>query len=122
MSAAWLLGAVVIFGAHVVFGLAGFGVGLVAMAFLPFVMTPTTAVVLMTVYAMIFTIVLFVPLRRDFTPRAIAGLTVGSLLGTPAGVWILAIAPAAILNRLIGLMLVVVVVAEFAGKFPRRLE
>ena len=122
MSAAWLLGAVVIFGAHVVFGLAGFGVGLVAMAFLPFVMTPATAVVLMTVYAMIFTIVLFVPLRRDFTPRAIGGLIVGSLVGTPVGVWILAIAPPALLNRMIGLMLIAVVVTEFAGKFPRRLE
>src|SRR5207302_377688 len=106
----------------VVFGLAGFGVGLVAMAFLPFVMTSTTAVVLMTVYAMIFSVVLFVPLRRDVTPRAIVGLSVGSLLGTPAGVWILAIAPAALVSRLIGLMLIVVVVTEFAGRFPRRLE
>src|ERR1051325_6469145 len=122
MSAAWVLGAVVIFGAHVVFGLAGFGVGLVAMAFLPFVMTPATAVVLMTVYAMIFTIVLFVPLRREFAPRAIGALTIGSLLGTLPGVWILAIAPPTLLNRLIGAMLVVVVVIEFAGKFPRRLE
>lgn len=121
MSAAWLLGAVVIFGAHVVFGLAGFGVALVAMAFLPFIMTPATAIVLMTVYAMIFTIVLFVPLRRELAPRAIAGLLVGSIAGTPAGVWILAVAPADVVSRLIGLMLVAVVIVEFAGKFPRRL-
>ena len=118
----WLLGAVVIFAAHFVFGLAGFGVGLVAMAFLPFIMSPATAIVLMTGYAMIFTIVLFVPVRRDFTPRAIAPLVVGSLLGTPAGVWILAIAPAALLNRLIGAMLVIVVILELAGRLPRRLE
>jgi uncharacterized membrane protein YfcA len=122
VSAAWWLGAVVIFGAHVVFGLAGFGVGLVAMAFLPFVMTPATAVVLMTVYAMIFTIVLFVPLRREFTARPLAWLLSGSIVGTPAGVWILAAAPATLLNRLIGAMLIVVVVTEFAGKFPRRLD
>ena len=122
MSASWVLGAVVIFGAHVVFGLAGFGVGLVAMAFLPFVMTPATAVVLLTVYAMIFAAVLFVPLRREFTPRAIGALLLGSVLGTPAGVWILAVAPAPLVNRLIGLMLVIVVTVEFAGKFPRRLE
>lgn len=121
MTFAYLLGAVVIFAAHVVFGLAGFGVGLVAMAFLPFIMTPATAVVLMTAYAMIFTVVLFVPLRRDFTPRAIVGLLVGSIIGTPAGIWILAVAPPDVLNRLIGLMLVVVVALEFAGRFPRRL-
>jgi uncharacterized membrane protein YfcA len=115
----WLLGAIVVFGAHVVFGLAGFGVGLVAMAFLPFLMSATTAVVLMTVFAMIFTVVLFVPLRRDFEPRAVAGLLVGSIAGTPAGVWILAVAPAALLNRLIGVMLIVVVILEFSGRFPR---
>lgn len=121
VSLAGLLGAVVIFAAHFVFGLAGFGVGLVAMAFLPFIMSPATAIVLMTVYAMIFAIVLFVPLRRDCTPRAIVGLVVGSLLGTPAGVWILAVASASVLNRLIGLMLVIVVALEFANRLPRRL-
>ena len=119
MSIAWLAGAVVVFSAHFVYGVAGFGTGLVAMAFLPFLMAPATAVVLMTVYAMIFTVVLFVPLRRDFRPRAIAGLLLGSVLGTPAGVWILAVAPANVVNRLIGAMLVVVVAIELAGRFPR---
>ena len=122
MSLSFLVGAVVIFAAHFVFGLAGFGVGLVAMAFLPFIMSPAEAVVLMTVYATIFSVVLFVPLRRDWTPRALIGLLVGSLLGTPAGVWILAVASPTLLNRLIGAMLVLVVVLELAGRMPRRLE
>lgn len=122
VSLVWLAGAAAIFAAHFVFGLAGFGVGLVAMAFLPFIMTPVTAVVLMTVYAVIFAVVLFVPLRRDFTPNAIVGLLVGSLIGTPAGVWILAVAPESVLNRLIGLTLVVVVAVELAGRFPRRMD
>lgn len=122
MSVTWILGAVVILAAHVVFGLAGFGVGLVAMAFLPFIMAPSTAIVLMTVYAVIFAVVLFVPLRHHFMPRAIAGLLVGSVIGTPAGVWILAVAPASVLDRVIGFMLIVVVLLEFAGKMPRRLE
>lgn len=121
MTAAWLAGAVVVFAAHVVFGVAGFGTGLVAMAFLPFLMAPSDAVVLMTVLTIVFAVVIFVPLRRDFEARGIIGLTVGSLAGTPAGVWILAVAPADVVNRLIGLMLVVVVALEFAGKFPRRL-
>ncbi len=122
VSLVWLAGAAAIFAAHFVFGLAGFGVGLVAMAFLPFIMPPVTAVVLMTVYAVIFAVVLFVPLRGDFMPKAIAGLLVGSLIGTPAGVWVLAVAPASVLNRLIGLTLLVVVAVEFAGKFPRRMD
>jgi uncharacterized membrane protein YfcA len=118
----WFVGAAVIFAAHVVFGLAGFGVSLVAMAFLPFIMAPATAVVLMTIYATIFAVVVFVPLRREFALRSIAGLTVGSLVGTPLGVWVLASAPPGVLNRAIGLMLVGVVTLEFAGRLPRRLD
>ena len=122
MSLAWLAGAVVIFAAHLVYGVAGFGTGLVAMAFLPFLMTTSDAVVLMTVLTILFAIVIFIPLRRDAAPRAIVGLTVGSVLGTPAGVWILAVAPGEVVNRLIGAMLIVVVVLEFAGRFPKRLD
>ena len=117
----WLLGAVVILGAHVVYGLAGFGVGLVAMAFLPWVMSPVTAVVLLTVYTTVFAIVLFVTLRRDCTPRTIAGLVLGSIVATPAGVWILSVASASVLNRMIGAMLLIVVALEFADRLPRRL-
>jgi hypothetical protein len=121
VNAAWLAGALVVFAAHLVFGVAGFGTGLVAMAFLPFIMTPSEAIVVLTVLTIVFAVVIFVPLRRDFAPRGIVGLTVGSLLGTPAGVFILAVAPADVVNRLIGLMLVAVVLLEFAGTFPRRL-
>ncbi|MBM4441297.1 MAG: sulfite exporter TauE/SafE family protein [Candidatus Rokubacteria bacterium] len=119
MTLAWLAGAAVIFGAHVVFGLAGFGVGLAAMAFLPYLMPPATAVVLLTVYAMIFAVVIVVPLRRDVTLRPLAGLIAGSIAGTPLGVWVLAVAPAALVNRLIGAMLVVVVALEFSGRLAR---
>ena len=122
MTLAWAVGAFVIFGAHFVFGLAGFGNGLVALAFLPFLIPPADAVVLLTIYATVFAAVLFVPLRRDSTPGALAGLLVGSVLGTPAGVWVLAAAPASVLNRLIGAMLVIVVALEFAGRLPRTLR
>jgi uncharacterized protein len=118
----WLAGAAAVFAAHVVFGITGFGTGLVAMAFLPYIMAPSDAVVLMTVLTIVFAVVIFVPLRRDFTPRAIVGLVLGSLAGTPAGVWVLAVAPADIVNRLIGAMLVVISVLEFAGRFLRRLH
>jgi uncharacterized membrane protein YfcA len=121
VSATWLAGAVVVFAAHLVYGVAGFGTGLVAMAFLPFLMTTSDAVVLMTILTIVFAVVILIPLRRECSPREIVGLVFGSIVGTPAGVWILAVAPADVVNRLIGAMLIVVVALEFAGRFPRRL-
>jgi hypothetical protein len=56
----WLAAAVVIAASSLVFGLAGFGIGLVALAFLPFIMAPTTAIVLTTLYAAAFALAMFV--------------------------------------------------------------
>jgi len=90
------VGALVIAGAFLVLGLAGFGNGLVALAFLPLVMSPVAAIVLLTVYTVLATVVIFVPLRRDFDPR-----------GMP--------------TRLIGVVLLVVVALEWLGVYPERL-
>jgi uncharacterized membrane protein YfcA len=122
MSASWLLGAAVVAIACFVQGLAGFGIGLVAMAFLPFLMSPVTAVVLMTLYAAIFTLVIFVPLRRDVTPGPVIDLLVAMLVGLPVGVWVLATLPVSLLNRLIGAVLVVLTLLEVFGLYPRHLE
>ena len=54
MTVAWLAGAAVIFFASFVMGLTGFGLAIVAMAFLPWLMSPATAVVLLTLYASVF--------------------------------------------------------------------
>ena len=67
MSLAWVAGAVVIAAACFVQGLAGFGIGLVSLAFLPWLMSPQHAVVLITLYAAVFIVAIFVPLRHDFT-------------------------------------------------------
>jgi len=115
------LAAAVITGAFLVLGLAGFGNGLVALAFLPLVMSPVTAIVLLTLYTVIATIVIFVPLRADFDPRGIPALLLGSVLGTPLGVWVLAALPASTLTRLIGLVLLTVVALEWLGVYPERL-
>jgi len=104
-----------------VFGLAGFGIGLVALAFLPFLMPPSAAVVLMTLYTVVFVLPLFWPLRRDFVATGMLALLVGTVLGTPLGVWLLATLPATVLNRLIGLVLVVIVALEWLGAYPQRL-
>src|SRR5207302_2101763 len=45
---AWAAGALIILGASFVMGLAGFGIGLVSLAFLPYLMAPAEAIVLMT--------------------------------------------------------------------------
>lgn len=121
MTAVWALGALAIALATFVMGLAGFGIALVAMALLPYVMTPATAVVLLTLYALVFAVVLFVPVRGAFTPRAVGDLIVGSIAGTPLGVWALATLPVSALTRLIGLALLTAVALEFAGRLPTRL-
>jgi uncharacterized membrane protein YfcA len=122
MSPAWLMGALVIGSACFVQGLAGFGIGLVSLAFLPYLMSPAHAIVLITLYAAIFTVVIFIPLRRDFTLRGMIELTIGTVLATPAGVWILAALSADVLTRLIGLVLLLIVALEWFGLYPERLS
>ena len=108
-------------GASLVMGLAGFGIGLVSLALLPYVMSPADAIVLMTLYAAAFALAIFVPVRRDFTPGQVGDLVLGTVAGTPLGVWALASVEASLLNRLIGLMLLVAVALEWGGRSPARL-
>jgi uncharacterized membrane protein YfcA len=68
-----------------------------------------------------FNFALSIQLRRDITPGAIGSLLIGTIIGIPFGVWILASAPASVINRLIGLMLVVVALLEWRGLYPRQL-
>ncbi len=122
MSVTWAAGACVLAIASFVLGLAGFGIGLVALAFLPFLMPAHDAIVLLTVYTVVFSTAMFVPLRRDFVPAGMTALLVGSVAGTPVGVWLLATLPASTLNRMIGGVLVVVVLLEWLRVYPERLH
>ncbi len=121
MTLAWAAGALVMFLASFVMGLTGFGIALVAMAFLPWLMSPVTAIVVLTIYALVFSLAVIVQLRRDLTLRPLVDLLIGTVAGTPLGVWVLATLPVSALNRLIGLVLVIVVVLELRGVMPRRL-
>ena len=121
MSLDWIVAAAIIAAASFVQGLAGFGIGLVALAFLPYLMAPATAVVLMTLFATVFCCLIFIPLRADFQVAGVDALLLGTLAGMPLGVWILASVPASLLGRLIGGMLIVIVALELAGLNPRRL-
>jgi uncharacterized membrane protein YfcA len=111
----WLLGAAIIAAACFVQGLAGFGIGLVSLAFLPFLMSPQHAIVLITLYAAVFIAIIFIPLRRDFTMQGMTELVAGTILATPAGVWLLAALPPDLLKRLIGLVLLAIVALEWLG-------
>jgi len=122
VTLAWAAAAGVIAAASFVMGLAGFGIALVAMAFLPYLMSTADAIVLLTIYAELFSLAMLVQLRRDVVPRSILDLLVGTIAGTPLGVWGLAALPTSVLNRLIGLMLVVAFVLEIRGLYPQKLE
>ncbi len=115
----WVAGACVIAAASFVMGLAGFGIALVSMAVLPFLMSPVSAVVLMTIYALVFALAFLVQLRRDVVPRAILELVLGTVVGTPLGVWGLAAMPPAVLNRLIGGLVLAAVGLEWWGRYPQ---
>jgi uncharacterized protein len=122
LSLTWLVGAVVIAAACFVQGLAGFGIGLVSLAFLPFLMSPQHAIVLITLYAAVFIAIIFIPLRRDFTLHGMIELVVGTIVATPAGIWLLAELPSDLLKRLIGLVLLLIVALEWLGLYPERLR
>ena len=121
MTLEWAACAFIMAAASLVLGLAGFGNALVAMAFLPYFMPPATAIAVLTIYTIVFAIAIFVPVRRHLTPGGVAYLLVGTVLGTPLGVWILVTVSASALNRIIGAVLVVVVLLEWAGLYPQRL-
>lgn len=121
MTLEWVACALVMAAASLVLGLAGFGNALVAMAFLPYFMPPATAVAVLTIYTIVFAIVILLPVRRHLAPRGVAYLLVGTVLGTPLGVWILVVVSASTLTRIIGAVLVLVVLLEWAGIAPQRL-
>ncbi|HEX7214323.1 MAG TPA: sulfite exporter TauE/SafE family protein [Methylomirabilota bacterium] len=122
LSPAWLLGALVIGAACFVQGLAGFGIGLVSLAFLPYLMSPAHAIVLITLYAAVFTVIIFIPLRGDFVLRGMVELVIGTVLATPVGVWTLAVLSPKTLTRLIGLVLLLIVGLEWFGLYPQGLS
>lgn len=122
MTLEWAACAFIMGAASLVLGLAGFGIALVAMAFLPYFMPPATAIAVLTIYTIVFAVVIFLPVRHDLTPRGVGYLLVGTVLGTPLGVWTLVAVSASALGRIIGTVLVVVVMLEWAGVYPERLS
>ena len=109
MTAEWVAPALVIALANFVLGLVGFGNGLVAMALLPFLMSPVTVITVLTIYTVALSAAIFVPLRRHLLPRPVLDMLVGTVLGAPVGVWVLSMFPISTSPRLIGGTLVLIV-------------
>jgi len=121
MTAGWIWAAVVMAFANFVFGLVGFGNGLVAMAFLPFLMSPVTAIAVLTIYTVVLSVAILVPLRQHLLPRPVIDMLAGTVVGAPVGVWILNTVDLTTLKHLIGGTLVLIVLLEWSRLRPKRL-
>jgi uncharacterized membrane protein YfcA len=122
VTSEWLAAALVFAFANFVLGLVGFGNGLVAMALLPLLMSPVTALAVLTMYTIVLSTAVFVPIRRHLLVAPVSQMLVGTLLGVPVGIWVLSVLPISTLTRLIGGALLLVVLLEWTGLYPRRLE
>ena len=121
-SVEWVAAAAVMAFASFVLGLAGFGNGLVAIGLLPWLIPPAQAIVVLTIYTIVFSVLIFLPVRDHVTPGRVIHLIAGTMLGTPLGVWALSRVSASTLTRLIGAVLVLVVLLEWLGAYPDRLR
>jgi hypothetical protein len=121
VTAEWVAAAVVIAFANFVLGLVGFGNGLVAMALLPLLMSPVTAIAVLTIYTVVLSTAIFVPLRHHLLVRPVLDMLAGTILGVPVGIWVLSLLPISTLTRLIGGTLLLVVLLEWTGLYPQRL-
>jgi uncharacterized membrane protein YfcA len=65
MTLTLLAGACILAAASFVFGLTGFGIGLVALSLLPFIIAPATAVPIITCFVAVFALLMTVQLRRE---------------------------------------------------------
>lgn len=121
MTVTLLAGACIMAVASFVFGLTGFGIGLVALSLLPFIVAPATAVPIITCFGAMFALLMTVQLRREVVMTRLGELILGTLLGTPLGVWGLATLPPGLLKRMIGLILIAIVVIQWRQLYPQQL-
>jgi uncharacterized membrane protein YfcA len=82
--------------------LAGFGSGLLSMAFLPLVLPVITAAPVVALLTSTLEAILLVRFRSAFNFKAVLPLTIASLFGIPIGVWALRYVSEGILLRTLG--------------------
>src|SRR5919201_6672683 len=83
VTAEWAGAAVVMAAACFVLGLAGFGNGLVAMAFLPYFISPVIAIAVLTIYTIALSTAIFIPVRTHVIVSGVVYALIGTVLGTP---------------------------------------
>jgi hypothetical protein len=81
VSFTWVVGACILAVASFVFGLTGFGIGLVAFSLLPFFVPLATVVPLITLYTAVFARVMTIQLRRDVIFPQLVSLDEGHVAG-----------------------------------------
>ena len=89
MDLAFLLVVAGAFTSGFVVGLAGFGVGLIALGFWLHVMEPIVAGPLVAICSVVGQIRSIAPVRRDISSRRILPFVVGGIIGLPLGVYLL---------------------------------
>lgn len=89
MDLAFLLVVAGAFTSGFVIGLAGFGVGLIALGFWLHVMEPIVAGPLVAICSVVGQIRSIAPVRRDISSRRILPFVVGGIIGLPLGVYLL---------------------------------
>jgi len=98
--------AAIVFGAFVVRGTSGFGSGMVAIPLLVFVIPIRTAVPMMSLLVFVLFLILFIRDWRDVIWDELKRLVPATLLGVAAGVLLFKNLDAAILLRLLGIVIV----------------
>jgi uncharacterized protein len=100
-----MLVALVVFIAAVVQGIAGFGGALVAMPLLVPLLGIQVASPAFALVAMVATLLNALRWRAFVTPRDLARLLLPALIGIPLGVWLLARLDAALITRILGVLI-----------------
>ena len=91
-----------VFLAAFVSGLAGFGLGLVAMAILPYLLSVKVVTPITTLYAPLVFLAAFIPVRKHLEKKILVLVLVGAAAGVPLGVWGLATLPENLIKRVLG--------------------
>ena len=91
-----------VFLAGFVSGLAGFGLGLVAMAILPYFLSIKVVTPITTLYAPLVFLAAFIPVRKHIQKKILLLVLIGAAAGVPLGVWGLATLPETIIKRVLG--------------------
>jgi uncharacterized membrane protein YfcA len=111
------IAAIALAGAGFATGLTGYGFGLIAMGLLPYVFTVADANAIVSLLAVLTTLVALVPLRSQVTPRLLRPLLAGAIIGVPLGVVYLVRVDERILRLSLGVIILLALGASlYAGR------